>query len=49
MEKVGSAESDEARRTERLEEAEAQLDAARQKHDELKQAVTNAHRAYEEV
>jgi chromosome segregation ATPase len=49
MEKAGSAESEETRRTERLKEAEDQLDAARQKHDELKQAVTNAHRAYEEV
>ncbi len=45
----GSAESKEAQRTAALQQAEQDCQAAKEKHSEAKQAVTNALRAYEEL
>jgi chromosome segregation ATPase len=47
--RAGSAESEEARRTLKLKEAEDNLAAAKESHAELKQAVSDAYRAYEEL
>ena len=49
MEKAGSAESEAARRTEKLRELEEELTSARQKDDEIKQTMTDSRRAYEEL
>jgi len=47
--RAGSAESEQARRTKRLDDAEKKLMAAKEKHAELKQAVTDSLRVYEEL
>lgn len=47
MARAGSAESEEARRAQRLKEAEDKLTATKQKYDETKQAVSDALREYE--
>jgi chromosome segregation ATPase len=47
--RAGSAQSEEARRTQRLKEAEDNLASARQNYDENKQAVTDALREYEQL
>jgi chromosome segregation ATPase len=47
--KAGSAESEQARRNERLQIAEEKLATTRARHSELKQAVTNALEDYERV
>ena len=47
--KAGSAESDRARRNQRLQSAENTLVEEKKRHNELKQAVTNAYNAYEAV
>jgi chromosome segregation ATPase len=48
-EKAGSADAEEAQRSQELQRCEAQLASARAEADELKQAVSNAYRAYEEM
>jgi chromosome segregation ATPase len=48
-EKAGSADAEEARRTQDLQQCEEKLAATRAEADELKQAVSNAYRAYEEL
>ena len=47
--KAGSAESEAARRTERLKDTEDKLAKAREDYDSTKQAVANAYRAFEEL
>lgn len=47
--KAGSAESEQAKRNERLQGAEEKLATAKARHNELKQAVTNALEDYERV
>eukprot|EP00535_Pseudo-nitzschia_heimii_P003888 CAMPEP_0197177072 /NCGR_PEP_ID=MMETSP1423-20130617/2806_1 /TAXON_ID=476441 /ORGANISM="Pseudo-nitzschia heimii, Strain UNC1101" /LENGTH=1222 /DNA_ID=CAMNT_0042626559 /DNA_START=130 /DNA_END=3798 /DNA_ORIENTATION=+ len=47
--KAGSAESDQARRNQKLQEAEKKLAEEKNRHNELKQAVTDAYNAYEAV
>jgi chromosome segregation ATPase len=48
-ETADSADSEEARRTQELQQCEEQLASTRTEADELKQAVSNAYRAYEEM
>lgn len=48
-EMAGSAESKEAQRTAALQQTEQDYQAAKEKHSQIKQAVTNALRAYEEL
>ena len=48
-EKAGSADAEEARRSQELETAEEQLAATREKADGLKQGISNAYRSYEEL
>ena len=47
--RVGSAESEEAQRTQRIRDAEEQLASKKAKGVEIKQAVSDALRAYEEI
>jgi chromosome segregation ATPase len=47
--KEGSAESEAAMRTQRLQEAESKYEAAQMKRDELKQATSDSFRKYEEL
>ena len=49
LEKAGSAESDEARRNQRLQAAETKLAEEKNRHSELRQAVTDALKSYEEL
>eukprot|EP00536_Pseudo-nitzschia_multiseries_P000717 jgi/Psemu1/249877/estExt_Genewise1Plus.C_90057 len=46
---AGSAESDQARRIQRLQAAENELAEKKSRHDEIKQAITNALNAYENI
>lgn len=47
--KAGSAQSDQARRNQRMQEAEEKLNIEKNRRDELKQAVTDSYNAYEEL
>jgi chromosome segregation ATPase len=47
--KADSTDAEEARRSQELQTAEEQLAATREKADGLKQAISNAHRSYEEL
>mmetsp|Transcript_18798 Transcript_18798/g.52504 ORF Transcript_18798/g.52504 Transcript_18798/m.52504 type:complete len:1214 (+) Transcript_18798:218-3859(+) len=47
--KAGSAESDQGRRNQRLQAAERQVSEKKSRHNELKQAITDALNAYENV
>jgi chromosome segregation ATPase len=47
--KAGSAESDQARRNQRLQTAEKKLTDEKNRHNELRQAVTDAYNAYEDL
>jgi len=47
--KAGSAESDQARRNQRLQKAETKLKEEKNRRNELKQAVTDSYNAYEEL
>ncbi len=49
LDKAGSAESEEARRNQRLQAAEAKLADEKNRHSELRQAVTDAYNSYEEL